>query len=371
MHYNLLHMPLPTTVSPLLPWACLNILTKKRYDFLQQEFDDLAEAWLALDHDLLKKLGCKEETILKLLNEVEELDLDQHATMLEKEDIRLITIDDAPYPDDLRQIADPPVFLFAKGNLELVQKPSIAIVGTRSMSPYGKRVVEHLVPEFVRAGLATVSGLAMGVDAEVAKQTIDSRGSTIAVLGHGLAAIYPKTNARLAENIIKNDGLLLTEYPLHIRPDKFTFPARNRIIAGLSLGTVVAEASAQSGALITASFALEDGRDVFAVPGQIFDPNFEGTHQLIAKSGAKVILSASDILQELGIVAPEKESQSHYKAQTPEENTLMKHLHSMPQSIDDLVEKSGLPVALLNSTLTLMELKGGAKNTGMGMWVRT
>lgn len=363
---------MPTaTQNALLSWACLNILTRKRYEFLKETYGTLEDAWEHLDQNLLKKLGCREDTILKIMNEVEELDLNQHQTFLEKNNIHFLTIEDEEYPDSLREIADSPVFLFAKGNIDLLREPLIAIVGTRSMSAYGKRVVEMLVPAFVRAGMATVSGLAIGIDAAVAKETMDAGGKTIAVLGHGLGEIYPKANERLADHIIENGGLLLSEYPLHIRPDKFTFPARNRIIAGISIGTVVAEAAAQSGSLITASFALEDGKDVFAVPGSIFDPNREGTHHLIQRSGAKLVTSAEDILLELGVVMPDTDQKSTYRAQTPEEESLLKFLTTMPQSVNELTEKSGMSVSAIHATLTLMEMKGGAKNVGMGQWVRT
>jgi len=363
-------MPIATD-SRALSWACLNLLTKKRYDFLIATYGSLENAWNALDQNLLQKLGCREDTILKVLNEKEELNLDQHQTILKKQNIQFLTIGDEEYPEALREIADPPVFLFAKGNLDLLREPLIAIVGTRNMSAYGKRVVEMLVPPFVHAGFVTVSGLAIGIDAAVAKETMTVGGKTIAVLGAGLSAIYPKTNARLAEEIVEHGGLLLTEYPLHIAPDKYTFPARNRIIAGISLGTVVAEAAAQSGSLITASLALEYGKEVFAVPGPIFDPNMEGTHHLIQKSGAKLITSAEDVLLELGVVIPEKSANSSsYEAQTAEEELLWKCLTTMPQSVDELTEKSKLSVAAINATLTLMELKGGAKNIGRGQWVK-
>lgn len=354
-----------------LSWAILNILTKRRYEALIERYGTLDAAWMALDQGMLKSIGCREETVLKTLNEAEEMDLDRHQQFMEKNGITLISIEDEEYPDTLKNIPDPPVFLFAKGNLDILSEPAIAVVGTRNMSAYGKRVISNLIPEFVQAGLVTVSGLAMGIDAEVAKETLNVGGKTIAVLGHGLSAIYPKANARLAEEIIENDGLLLSEYPIHIRPDKYTFPARNRIIAGLSLGTIVAEAASQSGSLITASLALEDGKEVFAIPGQIFDPNVEGSHHLIQKGGAKLITSAEDVLNELGVVMPESGKTSNYKAQTPDESVLLKHLTTMPQSVDELVEKSGMSVPQVNATLTLMELKGGVKNVGMGQWVKT
>src|SRR3989338_2049975 len=186
--------------------------------------------------------------------------------------------------------------------------------------------------------MVTVSGLALGIDAEVAKKTMRSEGKHIAVLGHGLGAIYPRGNSHLAKEIIDTGGLLLSEYPPHVTPDIYTFPARNRIIAGLTLGTVVLEAASQSGSLITASLALEYGREIFAIPGQIFDPHFMGTHELIAKGCAKLIQNASDILRELGVVLPEGTVHSLYKAQTPDEHALLRVLHSLPQSGEDLME---------------------------------
>ncbi len=357
------------TLPAALSWACLNLLTKKRYDFLLKTYGTLDDAWGALDQDLLRKLGCRDDTIMKVMNEKEELNLEQHEKFMEKNGIRFLMIEDEDYPEALKEIADPPVFLFAKGNLDVLTEPLIAIVGTRNMSAYGKRVIGDFVPAFIHAGLVTVSGLAIGIDAEVAKQTIDVGGKTVAVLGHGLGAIYPKANARLAEAIVEHDGLLLTEYPIHVSPDKYTFPARNRIIAGLTLGTLVAEAAAQSGSLITASLALEYGKEVFAIPGPIFDPNMEGTHHLIQKSGATLVSSANDVLQQLGIVAS-KEGSSNYHAQTEDEEALLKNLTTMPQSADELSEKSGMAISSIHATLTLMELKGGAKNVGMGKWVK-
>lgn len=365
--------PMPTaTAKDLAPlsWASLNILTKKRYDFLLSQYGNLENAWEKLNSSLLQRLGCKEQTIERILKECNELAAEETARILEERGITFLTIEDEAYPPMLKNIADPPVFLFALGNLSLLSEPSIALVGTRDMSAYGKRVVQAIVPDLVHAGLITVSGLALGIDAEVAKETMRVGGRTIAVLGHGLQSIYPRKNAKIAEEILKNEGLLLTEYPLHTTPDTFTFPARNRIIAGLSLGTVVIEAASQSGSLITASLALDYGREVFAVPGQIFDPHFEGTHELIAKSGAKLVQTSADILRELGVIVPEGGQGSHYRPQTPDEKTLLTVLTTLPQSIDDLVEKTELTVATLNATLTLMELKGGAKNVGSGMWVK-
>lgn len=360
---------MPVFITASLSWAQMNCLTKRRYDWLLSSFGNLEEAWKHLDRGLLAKLGCQEKTIERVLLERESLNIEEVDRTLQERGIAFISIEDEAYPEILRTLPDAPLFLFAKGDLAILQQPLLALVGTRKMSTYGRRVVEFFVTDLVHAGVITVSGLAQGIDAQVARVTLQTGGRTIAVLGHGLGSIYPRSNAQLAEEIVARGGLLLTEYPLHTTPDAFTFPARNRIIAGLSLGTVVLEAASQSGSLITASLALDYGREVFAVPGQIFDTQFEGTHELIAKGGAKLVRSAGDILTELGMVVPEGE-RSSYRAQTPDEKMLLTVLSSMPQSTDDLVEKSGLPIGHINATLTLMELKGGAKNVGGGLWVR-
>lgn len=362
-------MPVTTSLAPLA-WAQLNVLTKRRYEWLLKEFGGFEAAWKHLDRGLLQKFGCPEKTIERVLREREQVNMEEVARTLEGRSITFLTLEDPRYPERLREITDPPLFLFAQGDLAITKQPLIALVGTRKMSTYGKRATETIVADLVQAGVVTVSGLAIGIDAHVARETLRSSGRTIAVLGHGLGSIFPPSNTSLAEEIVASGGLLLTEYPLHTTPDAFTFPARNRIIAGLTLGTVVLEAASQSGSLITASLALEYGREVFAVPGQIFDQNFDGTHELIAKGGARLVRSAADVLAELGIVAGEGK-QSLYRAQTPDEKVLLTVLCSMPQSTDELIERSGLPIGSVNATLTLMELKGGAKNVGGGLWVKT
>ncbi|MFA7682384.1 MAG: DNA-processing protein DprA, partial [Candidatus Peribacteraceae bacterium] len=232
-----------------LVWSWLGVLTKKRYDVLQDVYGNLDEALGHMSEELLKSLGCREETVWKTLNRLEEFDPSAYDQELKKRDLHLLSIEDASYPEALRTLPDPPVFLMYRGDLTILSQPCIALVGTRNMSSYGKRVVEEFVPAFVSAGMVTVSGLALGIDTYVAQQTIALSGRTVAVLGHGMAQIFPRSNARLAEQIVENGGLLLSEFPLDSAPDKYTFPARNRIIAGLSLGTVVLEAGEGSGAL--------------------------------------------------------------------------------------------------------------------------
>src|SRR3989338_5696883 len=290
--------------STLLWWS-LNILTKERYLAILDVYGSLDDAAKHLGEELLKSLGCKQETITRCLIQIEEFDAASYRSMLEKKNVQLLTLDDPAYPSRLKEVGDPPVFLSYKGDLSLLDQPTVGLVGTRKISAYGKRVAELFVPAFVSSGMITVSGLAQGIDAAVAEETLSVSGKTVAVLGHGLGMMYPQSNAKLAERILEKGGLLISEFPLTMSPDKYTFPARNRIIAGLSLGTVVLEAPKESGAIITAELALEYGRDVFAVPGQIFDENYEGCHMLIAKAQAKLVTTPLEVMQELGVIASE------------------------------------------------------------------
>ncbi|MBM3231233.1 DNA-protecting protein DprA [Candidatus Peregrinibacteria bacterium] len=359
-------------LSTALTWSWLNVLTKKRYDMLCQAFGDLEKALGEIGEPMLRGLGCQEATVFGALNRLDEFDADAYAQLLGKQGMRLMSIEDDAYPAVLREMGDPPVFLYSKGSTEILSQPCIGCVGTREMSTYGKRVTELFTPAFVRAGMVTVSGLAEGIDASVARETLLAGGKTVAVLGHGLGAIYPKSNAKLAEEIVSSGGLLLTEFPLDCPPDKYTFPARNRIIAGLSLATVVLEAGEGSGAIITADLALEYGRDCFAVPGQIFDENYRGCHDLIASGRARLVSSPEEVLRELRIVAPDATRAAvEFVPADREEAAVWTALTSMPQSVSDLTERAKIDAAIINAKLTMLELSGSARNVGNGMWVRS
>lgn len=356
----------------ILSW--LNIITKKRYDAIVAQYGSLDDLVQRIDEPLLKALGCKEETIFKTLNRLEECDPHQYQAELIKRGITLITIEDAEYPARLKQIADPPVFLYYKGCIEIANAPTIACVGKREMSTYGERIVDRFVPAFIQGGMVTVSGLATGIDAAVAKESMRSQGKTIAVVGHGLADIYPTSNRGLAKEIIDQGGLIVSEFPLDQSADRYTFPARNRIIAGLSLATVVFEAGEGSGACITAELALDYCRDVFAVPGQIFDDHFVGCHQLIARGQAKLAQSPEEVLTDIGIVYAAASdlplTQKVYDPADVDEEAILNVLTTMPQSTSDLVDKAKRTTAVINAKLTMLELSGVAKNIGNGMWVR-
>lgn len=353
-----------------LLWSSLNILTKERYDAIRQVFGSLDEAAKHLNEELLKGLGCRPETILRVLNQAEEFDRALTEAEIRKKNVQFISIDDSAYPARLLEIPDPPVFLYALGDLSILGQPTIGLVGTREMSRYGRRVAQDFVPDFVRAGMVTVSGLALGIDSEVAEQTLKARGKTVAVLAHGLSRIYPQGNRTLADEIVAGGGLLLSEFSIFQEPERYMFPSRNRLIAGLSLATVVLEAPEGSGALITAELALDYNRDVFLVPGPIFDANYRGSNAFIAKGQGKLVQSAREVLEEMGVVVREAPAASAYVPQDKDETALWTALTTMPQAVDELVEKSGLSASVAGATLTMMELQGAVQNVGGGMWVR-
>ncbi len=357
--------------SVALQWSWMNVLTKKRYDALCERFGSLEKALDHLSPELLRELGCREETIFLAMNRLEELSPEEHQKELEKRGLRLLSIEDEEYPAALRTIEDPPVFLFLRGDARILEQPCLAMVGTRAMSEYGKRVVGFLTPEIVAAGMVTVSGLAQGIDGEVARETLASGGKTVAIVGHGLGMIYPKAHERLAEEIVAKGGLIISEFPLDVRPDTYTFPARNRMIAALSLGTVVLEATIDSGSLITADLALGYGRDVFAVSGSIFDPNYAGCHQLIAQGHAKLVRTAQDIFDDLGVVHHALASvDEEGSSDDPDEQTILRVLTSIPKTVDDLSEQTTMNVGTITSILTILELRGIVKNVGGGKWVK-
>lgn len=354
-----------------LTWWWLNILNRKRYELLKGMFGDLDAALTELSVSMLQELGLKEETIEATLERLRTFDAQREHERLKEKHIQFCTIEDDHYPVRLREIADPPVFLSYIGDLSILHHPCIGVVGTRAMTSYGRRITEAFVPMFARSGCVTVSGLALGVDSAVAQETIGANGATVAVVGHGLSSIYPRANTRLAEKIIAHGGLLISEYPMDMGPDVYTFPARNRIIAGLSIGTLVVEAPEDSGAIITAELALEYGREVFAVPGSAFDDNMAGCHRLIECGHARLVTKSEDILAELGILHRAKEVERQlFLPESDQQSSIYKVLSGMPQSVDDIAIRAALGVASVATALTLMELAGAVRNVGGGQWVR-
>lgn len=278
-----------------------------------------------------------------------------------------LSLNDPSYPSLLGQIARPPKQIYLQGRLP--DLPMIAIVGTRKMTDYGKQATYRLSYDLAKAGLVIVSGLALGIDAVAHQAALDAGGRTIAVLGSSLDEVYPATNRRLSEQIIQSDGCLISEYPPGTKPFKSNFPARNRIIAGLSLATIVTEAESKSGSLITANFALQENRLVMAIPGNIFNPRSGGPNNLI-KAGALAVTSAVDALAQLGLSCPALET-TPVKAASQEEAAILELISQGIVTNQALIEKSGLPAAQFAHLISLMEITGKIRNLGAGQWVTT
>ncbi len=285
------------------------------------------------------------------------------------ENIGKITIRDKDYPASLKEISDPPKELYIKGKIIPQDKVAVGVVGTRKYTPYGKQVTFDIVGKLARLGITIVSGLARGIDTFAHQAALESNGRTIAVLGSGLdkASFFPPPNYYLGEKI-SQQGAVISEYPIGVHGTKFTFPQRNRIISGLSLGVVVVEAPKESGALITAALALEQNREVFAVPGSIYEKNSIGTNRLI-KMGAKLVIDVEDILEELNLSHLLTTEKKKIKPDNKEEEIILSVLSAQPTHIDEIIKKSSLTPGIVNSTLMILELKKAVRNLGKGNYV--
>ena len=278
--------------------------------------------------------------------------------------IKTINIEDKDYPTELRRIKNAPKTIYYKGILPKPDSLKFAIVGTRRYSIYGKRAATAISQDLVNIGLVIVSGMAPGIDTFCHQAAVENKKPTIAVLGTGIdeKSIYPKTNIKLSRSIIETGGCLMSEYPPGTQGTKFTFPQRNRIIAGLSQGVLVVEAKEKSGSLITANYARQQGKTLFAFPGSIYSANSKGCHLLI-KNGAKLVESANDILESLGlqssIIASKK-----INGDNLEENLILDALKEEALYIDKIIEKTKLTPAIVSSTIATLEIKGKIKDLG-------
>ena len=273
--------------------------------------------------------------------------------------MRLVTPVDVDYPEVLKAIHDPPLALYVRGALQARDAHAVAVVGTRRPTHYGRETAARMAGGLARAGYTVVSGLARGVDAVAHEAALKAKGRTVAVIGSGMACLYPPAHLELATRIAEH-GAVLSEFPLDRQPDKTTFPMRNRIVSGLSRGVVVVEAGRRSGALITADSALEQGRDVFAVPGRVDCERAEGCHALIRK-GAALVRNAEDVIEEYGSLwgpsAPEVAGDKATQALTDDEAVLVGLLEDGPRPVDDLIRESGLAAAAIGGVLIGLEMK--------------
>lgn len=358
-------------------WIALNTaagIGPIRFQRLLDNCGDARSAWAAGDLDLAIA-GFDRRTIDALRKLRQRTSPDAVAADLQRLGISTLTMLDLEYPTNLRQVADPPPVLFIRGELAPRDTAAVALVGTRRATPYGKAVAERLASELAHAGVTLVSGLARGIDTVVHHAAVEAGGRTIAVLGNGLDQVYPAENSGLARAVLANQaGALVSEFGPGIPPDALNFPRRNRIISGLSLVTVIVEAGEPSGALITADFALEQGRDVLAVPGSIFSPTCAGTNHLL-KQGATPVTSADDILEVLNATTETPlRAPTGLARHVPElddtQSTVWRALGPEPRHVDALAHDLTMRTGELSATLALLELKGLARQVGSMLYTR-
>ncbi len=325
-------------------------------------FGSVADAWHANAGELIA-IGLDKRAVTSLMKTRQSLDLDAELSQLEAMKITPLTWDDDDYPPLLKTIANPPFVLYVRGQLLPQDEWAVGVVGTRSASMYGRESARMLASKLAANGVTVVSGLALGIDTAAHTAAVEAGGRTIAVLGSGVDVIYPHRNRALAERILAQ-GAIVSEFPMGTRPDSGNFPRRNRIISGLSLGVLMVEGAKRSGARITVDYALEQGREVFAVPGNISGKGSAGPNALI-QQGAKLVSDVDDILSELNLTMISQ----HVEAQaiipdTPIEATVLAHLSAEPIHIDELGQLTRIAAAELSSTLTMMELKGQVRQIG-------
>jgi DNA processing protein len=326
---------------------------------LENYFGNLEDAWKASPADL-KRAGLDSKPVQTITSWRPKLSLEAEMEKLDRYGVKVLTWHDSDYPSRLKEIYDYPPVLYVRGSLLPEDEWCLAVVGTRRATVYGRQVTEEIVADLAQSKITIVSGLAKGVDSVAHRSALDAGGRSLAVFACGLDIVYPGENTELARRIIRQ-GALISEYPLGTKPKPENFPRRNRIMSGLSLGVLIVEADESSGAIITAHLALEQNREVFAIPGSILSPASRGTNHLI-QEGAKLVRSYTDILEELNLttVARQIEMKEIIPA-SDNESLLLKKLSAEPTHIDEVCRLSGLPISTVSSTLAMMELKGLVK----------
>ena len=356
-------------------WLGFNIVKDigpVRFQQLLKFFETPAAAWQASEADL-SHAGLPSHAIQRLVHRRKQVDLDQEMARVAKLGARIITWADAEYPAELRKLSDAPPVLYIRGRLTERDKRSLAVVGTRKATRYGIDAARQLSRELAAQRITIISGLALGIDGAAHEGALDTQeGRTIAVLGNSIDRIYPRENQALAQKIVER-GAIISEFPLGTPPSGQNFPRRNRLLSGLALGVLVVEAPERSGALITASAALEQGRDVFAVPANIFNQTGAGSNRLI-QDGAKLVMNAADILDELNISMSKGQTRTQAEIIAPGselEVLVLQVLDADPIHVDDIIRISGLATEMVTATLTILELKGLAQSSGNMEYCRT
>jgi DNA processing protein len=340
-------------------WIGFNLIPgigRVKFSQLLSFFGNMDNAWRGTSSDF-KKAGLDKTSIKNIETRRSTVDLNLEMDKLEKSGIKAYTYQDEGYPERLKEIYDYPPVIYIKGNITVEDECCLAVVGTRRSTVYGRQVTEDITSELAANKVTVVSGLARGIDTIAHRRTLEAGGRTIAVFACGLDIVYPPENRALAQRIAGN-GALISEYHPGTKPKPDYFPRRNRIMSGISLGVLVVEADESSGAIITAHMALEQNREVFAVPGSILSPSSRGTNILI-QEGAKLVRGGADILEELNLTVNVHQIEMKEPIPTSEtEAEILKYLSREPVHIDELCRCSGLSISIVSSNLAIMELKG-------------
>ena len=392
-----------TRTDSLGYWIALSRVPRlgsARFRLLESFFEgDLSAAWDASAREL-RAAGVGRAVAQSIVSARETSSPDQELSRLRDAGVSAIAWHDPDYPQRLKETDDAPPVLYVRGTLPAVDAPSIAVVGTRHPTDYGYRVTSDLCSSLAGHGVVVVSGLALGIDSRAHKSTVEAGGLTVAVLGNGLDTVYPRENLRLAERIVAEGGAIISEFPIGVRPEASNFPRRNRIISGVTLGTLVTEAGETSGTRWTVYHALEQNREIFCVPGSVYSESSRLTNRLI-REGAKLVCNVNDILVEIGLETTERQiplaltdkgassspptksspngraetSRARYHdpiecqstaPETPDsdEAELLQHIARDPVHIDDLVTLSSRPISEVSGLLTMLELKGLVRQVG-------
>lgn len=358
-------------IDNLKYWLAINtieklgpVTIKKMWD----HFGNIKKVWDADAEDIQKIEGLNKPAAKAFLENRDKIDLESEIEKVMKNDIRIFTLEDEKYPENLKNVYDPPPVLYVRGEMSKVDRNALAIVGTRRASRYGLEFARKMAGELASAGLTIVSGLASGIDTAAHRGALEAKGRTIAVFGCGVDQVFPAENKKLAAEI-ENSGALVSEFPLGMPTARSNFPRRNRIISGLSLGVIVVEGHYDSGAMITAKYAVDQGREVFAVPGNVELDQSKGPHWLI-KQGAKLVESVEDVLEELNMVMPRKMTNDpdgcrdqmtnegkNYSNLSSEEQKIVSVLSLEPKHLDVIAADTGSPVQQVSSLLMMMEIR--------------
>lgn len=353
-----------------IAFAGVSRIGRVRVQQLEEHFGTLASAWRASAGEL-KASGLDSNVVSAIVVARDATDLDAEMERMSRHGVHAITWHDDEYPKQLREIYDKPPVLFVRGTITPADEWGVAVVGTRRVTVYGRQVAEEMSTGLAANRVTVVSGLARGVDAVAHRAALAAGGRTIAVMACGLDRVYPPEHKRLADEIVER-GAVISEYAIGTEPRGDFFPRRNRILSGMSLGVLVVEGDIKSGALITARFALEQNREVFAVPGPIYSPGSRGTNKLIQDGEAKLTLEVQDVLAELNLsMASHQIEMAELVPADATESVLLGHLSAQPVHIDDVRRECGLPIAAVTSTLAMLELKGLVRQVGRMNYVRT